>query len=208
MLPLLWTICVLVSFPSRSKLYSPAVCPQRLAHLCGMVYKSPVPSGFCFALSWPTKIPVRRQESRKREDGDALAHSVPCGSRLANAVHWGTQVPPGSSPGFRECRLPLPHTKPLRKHPLIPWSWRQPSLSSKSIMILHLSFKNYLEGSLVVTNLHASAGDVSSIPGSGRSPGEGNGNPLQYSCLGNPTDRGAWWPTVHGVAKNWLRLSN
>ena len=39
------------------------------------------------------------------------------------------------------------------------------------------------------------------IPGSGRSPGEGNGNPLQYSCLGNPTDRGSWRATVHGVAK-------
>ena len=46
-------------------------------------------------------------------------------------------------------------------------------------------------------------GDVGSIPGSGRSPGEGNGNPLQYSCLENPMDRGAWWAIVHGVAKNW-----
>ena len=45
------------------------------------------------------------------------------------------------------------------------------------------------------------AGDVGSIPGSGRSPGEGNGNPLQYSCLGNPTDRGEWQSTVHGVTK-------
>ena len=41
-------------------------------------------------------------------------------------------------------------------------------------------------------------GDLGSIPGSGRSPGEGNGNPLQYSCLANPVDRGAWWATVHG----------
>ena len=41
------------------------------------------------------------------------------------------------------------------------------------------------------------------IPGSGRSPGEGNGNPLQYSCLENPMDRGVWQPTVHGVAKSW-----
>ena len=40
------------------------------------------------------------------------------------------------------------------------------------------------------------------IPGSGRSPGEGNGNPLQYSCLGYPMDRGAWWTTVHGVSKS------
>ena len=45
------------------------------------------------------------------------------------------------------------------------------------------------------------AGDVGLIPGSGRSPGGGNGNPLQYSCLGNPMDRGTWQATVHGVAK-------
>ena len=51
------------------------------------------------------------------------------------------------------------------------------------------------------------AGDLGSIPGSGRSPGEGNGNPLQYSCLENPMDKGAWWATVHGVTKNWTLLS-
>ena len=50
-------------------------------------------------------------------------------------------------------------------------------------------------------------GDPGLIPGSGRSPGEGNGNPLQYSCLGNPMDREAWWATV-GVAKSQARLSN
>ena len=49
--------------------------------------------------------------------------------------------------------------------------------------------------------------DMGSIPGSGRSPGEGNGNPLQYSCLGKPMDRGAWWATVHGVAKSKIPLS-
>ena len=46
------------------------------------------------------------------------------------------------------------------------------------------------------------AGDLGSIPGSGRPPGEGNGNPLQYSCMENPMDGGAWWATVHGVTKN------
>ena len=49
---------------------------------------------------------------------------------------------------------------------------------------------------------------MGSIPGSGGSPGVGNGHPLQYSCLGNPTDRGAWWATVHGVAKSWMQLSD
>ena len=56
----------------------------------------------------------------------------------------------------------------------------------------------------MVKNPPANAGDTEDpglIPGSGRSPGEGNGNPLQYSCLENPTDRGAWWAEVHGVAR-------
>ena len=56
-------------------------------------------------------------------------------------------------------------------------------------------------GGSVVKNPPDNAGDAGSIPGSGRSPGEGNGNPLQYSCLGNPINKGAWWATVHGVAK-------
>ena len=53
-----------------------------------------------------------------------------------------------------------------------------------------------------------SVGDPSLIPGSGRSAGDGNGNLLQYSCLENPVDRGAWWATVHGVAKSQTRLSD
>ena len=63
-------------------------------------------------------------------------------------------------------------------------------------------FFNGLRCGSVVKNPPASAGDASSIPGSGRSPGVGNGNPLQYSCLGNPMDREALvWATVPGVAK-------
>ena len=53
----------------------------------------------------------------------------------------------------------------------------------------------------MVKNPPANEGDAGSIPGSGRSPAEGNGNPLQYSSLGNPMDRGAWRATVHGAAK-------
>ena len=52
------------------------------------------------------------------------------------------------------------------------------------------------------------AGDLGSISASGRSPGEGNGNPLQFSCLENPMDGGAWWATVHGVAKSRTQLSD
>ena len=79
-----------------------------------------------------------------------------------------------------------------------------------------ISFYKYLEilmgfpGSSVVKNLLANAGDAKDlglIPGLGRSPGGGNGNPLQYSCLENSTDRGAWRAIVHGVTKSQTRLS-
>ena len=63
-------------------------------------------------------------------------------------------------------------------------------------------------GSSVVKNLPVNAGDSGLIPGLGRSPGEGNGNPLQYFCLGNPMDRGAWQSAVHGVSKSRTRLSD
>ena len=62
-----------------------------------------------------------------------------------------------------------------------------------------------------VKNLSANAGDVvdmGSVPGSGRSPGGGHGNPLQYSCLEIPMDRGAWRAIVHGIAKGWIQLSD
>ena len=62
-------------------------------------------------------------------------------------------------------------------------------------------------GGAVLKNLPANAGDsghVGFIPGTGRSPGVGNGNPLQDSCLRNPVDRGAWWATVHGVTKSQI----
>ena len=53
----------------------------------------------------------------------------------------------------------------------------------------------------VVNNLPVNTGDAGSTPGSRRSPGKGNGNPLRYTCLENPTDKGVWWATVHGVRK-------
>ena len=66
-------------------------------------------------------------------------------------------------------------------------------------------------GGAVVKNPPANAGDTRDtglIPGSKRSPGEGNGNPFQYSCLENFMDRGAWWATAHGVTKSQTRLSD
>ena len=64
---------------------------------------------------------------------------------------------------------------------------------------------------LLVKNLPANvgdAGDMGSIPWSGRSPGGGHGNPFQYSCLENSIDRGAWWATVHVVSKSWTQLKH
>ena len=60
----------------------------------------------------------------------------------------------------------------------------------------------------MVKNLLPNAEDVGSIPGLGRSPGGGNGNPLQYCCLEKPMDRGAWGATVHGIGKRWTQLSD
>ena len=77
-----------------------------------------------------------------------------------------------------------------------------------------LFFNNFIWASqvaLVVMNLPATSGDTgdsSSILGLGRSPGEGNSNPLQYSCLGNIMDKGTVWATVHEVTESWTQLSN
>ena len=72
-------------------------------------------------------------------------------------------------------------------------------------------FSSILEVLRMVKNLPANApvsGDTSSMAGSGRSPRGRNGNPLQYSCLENPMERGAWWAVDYGVTKNWTQLSN
>ena len=78
------------------------------------------------------------------------------------------------------------------------------------IFTKYLSTGKYVYGFPGGSEVKASAcnaGDLGSIPGSGRSPGEGNGNPLQYSCLENPMDGGVWWATVHGVTKSRTRLN-
>ena len=76
------------------------------------------------------------------------------------------------------------------------WQW----LSKQTRCSLLLSSQGFPGGS-VGKESACNAGDTSLIPESGRSPGEGNGNPLQYSCLRNPMDRGGWWVTVHGVTR-------
>ena len=86
----------------------------------------------------------------------------------------------------------------LEKNHVVPTSWQD-----EALVYLAPGFPG---GSAVKASAR-NAGDLGSIPGPGRSPGEGNGIPLQYSCLGNPMDGGAWWATVHGVAKSRTRLS-
>ena len=63
-------------------------------------------------------------------------------------------------------------------------------------------------GGSKVKNLPANEGDMDSVSGLGRFPGEGNSNPLQHSCLENPMDRGAWQATIHGLQKNWTQFSD
>ena len=79
-----------------------------------------------------------------------------------------------------------------------------PSNAGNTSLILGPDFPGGSEGKESTCN----AGDLSSISGLGRSPGEGNGNPLQYSCLENPMDRGAWRAIVHEVTKSRTPLSN
>ena len=74
----------------------------------------------------------------------------------------------------------------------------------KILILFHTTFPDSLDAKESACN----AADLGSIPGSGRSPGEGNGSPLQYSCLEDPKDKGAWWAKVHGVAKSWTQLSD
>ena len=77
------------------------------------------------------------------------------------------------------------------------------------ILLASVSGQGYIWGFPgALRNLPANAGDMDSIPGLGRSPGEGNGNPLQNSCLENPMDGGAWQAIVHGVAKSQTWLSD
>ena len=90
-------------------------------------------------------------------------------------------------------------TKWINLEPIIPSIVSQKERKQISYIYTYMGFPGGSEVKASASN----AGDLGSIPGLGRSPGEGNGNPLQYSCLGNPMDGEAWKATVHGVAKSW-----
>ena len=124
-----------------------------------------------------------------------------------------------------DCRIHLIERLLHRKCPLVGFTWATNLLvvhalvhphtfppESLFLILFSLILPRYLSdqmgfpGGSPVKNLPANAGDVGLIPVSGRSPREGNGNPLQYSCLGNSMDRGTWQAIVHGVSKSWTRL--
>ena len=94
----------------------------------------------------------------------------------------------------------------LWQHWVIGRARTRPSVSYFPISVFSLLRKVFLSDS-VVKSSPANAGHAGLIPRLGRSTGEGNDNPLWYSCLGNPTERGAWWATVYGVAQSWTQLS-
>ena len=109
--------------------------------------------------------------------------------------------PSGSSPGLHRVAVVSPHQSQETVGALPP---------SHHLRIRRdHAYKWAFQVALVVKNQPSNAGDIrdtGSIPGSGRSPGGGHGNPLQYSCLENPTDRGVWWATVQRVAKSRTRV--
>ena len=106
------------------------------------------------------------------------------------------------------CELPhqKPHKNPIRMFSLYPLLSEEEIEASeikdqRKGTNPNLTVYGAFQGTLVLKNPPANTRDSSLIPGLGRSLGEGNGNPLLYSCLGNPMDRGAWWATAHRVAK-------
>ena len=117
-----------------------------------------------------------------------------------------------SNPGLLHCRWILYHLNHLRSVSQQNISYEK--LSSKfkvnPVICLYLFqlCASCIPWWLSVKEPACSAGDLGSIPGSGRSPGEGNGNPLLYSCLDNCMDRGAWRATVHAVIESWTWLSD
>ena len=131
-----------------------------------------------FIVNWNMKVEEHQEKNQKTKETFYFPHA-PCCCPVNQCFH----------------RVPTSSVKVLMKM-LHQSSWPLNPYSEFAIPLPGLP-----RGS-GVKNLPVKAGDLGSIPGSGRAQGEGDGNPLQYSCLGNPPDRGAWCATVHGVAKS------
>ena len=123
-------------------------------------------------------------------------------SHKPNRAHFQrtTQTPP--SPTYRPTSILSPVV-----HSCSQLSWAEKDGKTQNNM-QQCTLQRGLPGGSVIEKPPAHAGDAGSSPGLGRAPGEGNGNPLQYSCLGNLMDRGAWWATVLGVTKSTNRTND
>ena len=158
------------------------------------------------------KLPPNRIKLHKKEESHispddvvGITHNIPSQPKISDLRHFpvGHQDIPGCQVSVKtlertrwECDLPGCMFSQRTIFPIV----------SSSVGVTE-GFADGSDGKESACNARA-AGDVGSIHGLGRSPGGGNGNPLQYSCLENPMDRGAWWAAVHGVAKSRTRLSN
>ena len=100
------------------------------------------------------------------------------------------------------------YTQAKKKKCLLPFSLSLEASVLDCRLPFNFHFMMEFPGGSEVKASACNTGDLGSIPGSGRSPREGNGNPFQYSCLENPMDGGAWWGTIHGVAKSQTRLTD
>ena len=138
-----------------------------------------------------------------------VAHHASLSLGVSRQEYWGGF--PFPSPGD----LPDPGIKPgsptLQADSLLSEPPGKPYIYIYPLFLRFFSYIGHYRGNESGSDIKESASnakDPGLIPGSGRSPAEGNSNPLQYSCLENPMDRGAWWAMVHGVAKSWTQLNN
>ena len=157
--------------------------PCRCLVLCLQTFLSPIYS--------PNEIMKAEDEPRGSHKGGELAlknFSLESGGngQPLSPGHWSWQ-------GWREMFV-------LTWHQGRGWEEGKGVLGQWGVWVFQGTWDG-LPGGSVVKKLPANAGDPGLTPGSGRSPGVGNGNPLQYACLGNLMDRGAWWATVHRVAE-------
>ena len=127
--------------------------------------------------NWRTKWEQKEEEERRWAPPRDIQCSV-----------WVSEWRPGEAASLLDCK----------RHEISPLSLPRPAPGFGYWII---SLSSYFPGDSGGRESACNAGDLGSIPGSGRSPGEGNGNPLQDSCLGNPMDKGAWQATVHGIAE-------
>ena len=140
-----------------------------------------------------------------------IAHQAPPSMEFSRQEYWsglpfpspGDLPDPGIDPGLLHCGQRLYRLSHQGSLHLIPFS-KCISVKRGRKTKHNFCFPGGSDGKASACN----AGNPGSIHGSGRSPGEGNGNQLQYSCLENSMDGGAWWVTAHGVTKSWTQLSN